>query len=104
MFSSRTNWDLTPNRLSEALARHRMSGNSLLDLTASNPTQCGFQYASHAIMRALCSPRTIEYRPDPKGLETTRRAVAGYYLERGSKMAAGNMVLTTSTSEAYSFV
>jgi len=104
MFANRTNWNLTANRLSEALARHRASGKALLDLSASNPTECGFQYASHAIMRALCSPRTIEYRPDPKGLETARRAVAGCYLERGSKMAAGNMVLTTSTSEAYSFV
>jgi len=104
MFAKRTNWNLTANRLSEARARHRASGKALLDLSASNPTECGFQYASHAIMRALCSPRTIEYRPDPKGLETARRAVAGYYLERGAKAAAGNMVLTTSTSEAYSFV
>jgi len=104
MFAKRTNWNLTANRLSEAQARHRASGKALLDLSASNPTECGFQYASHAIMRALCSPRTIEYRPDPKGLETARRAVAGYYLERGAKAAAGNMVLTTSTSEAYSFV
>ena len=104
MFANRTNWNLTANRLSEALARHRASGKALLDLSTSNPTKCGFQYASHAIMRALCSPRTIEYRPDSKGLESARRAVAGYYVERGSKMAAGNMVLTTSTSEAYSFV
>lgn len=104
MFSTRTNWDLAPNRLSQALDRHRASGKALLDLTASNPTECGFQYASHAIMRALCSPRTIEYRPDPKGLESARRAVATYYAERGSKVSARNIVLTTSTSEAYSFV
>lgn len=104
MFSQRTSWDLKPNRLSQALARHRASGKALLDLTASNPTECGFQYASHAIMRALCSPRTIEYRPDPKGLEIARRAVANYYSERGSKASPGNIFLTTSTSEAYSFV
>src|SRR5215813_14200875 len=104
MFSQRTNWDLKPNRLSEALARQRASGKALLDLSASNPTECGFQYASHAIMRALCSPRTIEYRPDPKGLETARRAVAGYYTERGSRVSPANIVLTTSTSEGYSFV
>jgi len=104
MFSHRTNWDLKPNRLSEALARHRTNDRPLLDLTASNPTECGFQYASHAIMRALCSPRTIEYRPDPKGLEPARRAVAQYYADRGARAAPANMVLTTSTSEAYSFV
>src|SRR5215510_5835294 len=104
MFSHRTNWDLKPNRLSEALAQHRTRGKPLLDLTASNPTESGFQYASHAIMRALCSPRTIEYRPDPKGLEPARRAVAQYYADRGTRAAPANMVLTTSTSEAYSFI
>ena len=104
MFSTRTNWNLTANRLSEALARHRASGKAPLDLTASNPTQCGFQYATHAMMRALCSPRTIEYLPDPKGLETARRAVSGYYSERNLKVSPEKMVLTTSTSESYSFV
>src|SRR5215471_4525312 len=104
MFSNRTNWNLQPNRLSEALTRHRASGKALLDLTASNPTECGFQYATHAIMRALCSPRTIEYRPDPRGLEVARNALAGYYGERGSRVSPGNMILATSTSEAYSIV
>jgi len=104
IFANRTKWNLTPNRLSQALARHRASGKPLLDLSASNPTECGFQYASHAMMRALCSPRTIEYRPDPRGLETARRAVSGYYGERGIKVSPGHMILTTSTSEAYSFV
>lgn len=104
MFSTRTNWNLTANRLSEALARHRARGKPLLDLTASNPTECGFQYASHAILRALCSARTIEYHPDPRGLESARRAVAGYYAERATKAAPQNLVLTTSTSEAYSFI
>jgi alanine-synthesizing transaminase len=104
MFANRTNWNLTANRLSKAVAGHRASAKPLLDLTASNPTECGFQYATHAIMRALCSSRKIEYRPDPKGLETPRRGVAQYYTERGAKASPGNMVLTTSTSEAYSFV
>src|SRR5215469_8641952 len=100
MFAERTNWNLTPNRLSEALARHRAGGKALLDLSVSNPTECGFQYATHAIMRALCSPRTIEYRPDPKGLEVGRKAVSGYYSERKARVSPEKIVLTTSTSEA----
>lgn len=104
MFSQRTNWNLTPNRLSEALARHRAGGKALLDLSASNPTECGFQYASHAIMRALCSPRTIEYHPDPKGLEIARRAVSAYYAEKNKKVSPERITLTTSTSEGYSFI
>src|SRR5215813_10716244 len=87
MFAKRTNWNLTANRLSEAQARHRASGKALLDLSASNPTECGFQYASHAIMRALCSPRTIEYRPDPKGLDCASggsRLLPGAWRQGGS--------------------
>ena len=101
MFSNRTNWNLATNRLSEALARHRASGRKLLDLSASNPTECGFHYDDHAIMRALCSPGTLSYHPDPRGLAPARDAVAGYYAPR---VAPEDMVLTTSTSEAYSFV
>jgi alanine-synthesizing transaminase len=104
MFSSRTNWNRTTNRLSEVLARHRASGRKLLDLTASNPTGCGFHYATHAIMRALCSPASLEYHPEPRGHETARRAVIDYYAGRNETVAIEDVVLTVSTSEAYSFV
>lgn len=103
-FANRTNWNLTTNRLSEALAKHRAAGKALLDLTASNPTDCGFQYAPHAIMRALCSPRALEYRPDPKGLLIAREAVRRYYRDIGLNVSVEDIALTTSTSEAYSFV
>src|SRR5215470_7224495 len=103
MFANRTNWNLTANRLSEALARHRASGKALLDLSASNPTECGFQYASHAIMRALCSPRTIEYRPDPRGLETARRAVSAYYSEKNARVSPDKLILPSSPPQASSF-
>src|SRR5947209_11523523 len=104
MFSNRTNWNLTTNRLSEALAQHRAGGRPLLDLSASNPTECGFHYDIHAIMRALCSPAALEYRPDPKGLAVARQAVAGYYSSKGTEASLDDMFLTTSTSEAYTFV
>ena len=104
MFAQRTNWNLTTNRLSEALARHRRAGKPLLDLTASNPTRCGFDYDYHAIMRALCSPASAGYHPDPHGLLSARQAVAGYYAERGIQVQAQDIILTTSTSEAYSFI
>lgn len=44
MFAERTNWNLEPNRLGTALAAHRAAGKPLLDLTVSNPTECGFAY------------------------------------------------------------
>lgn len=104
MFARRTNWNLERNRLSEALARHRAAGKPLLDLTASNPTKCGFRYDADAILRSLANPASLAYEPQAQGLEAARQAVAGYYRERGHRIAIEDIVLTTSTSEAYSFI
>jgi len=104
MFADRTNWNLDANRLSEALARHRAIRRPLLDLTASNPTECGFDYDRPAIMRALSDADALDYKPGPKGLETARQAVAAYYAARGNEVSIENIFLTTGTSEAYSFV
>jgi alanine-synthesizing transaminase len=104
MFAGRTNWNLESNRLSQALARHRAAGKPLLDLTASNPTKCGFRNDESAVLRALANPRSLVYEPRAQGLEAARQAVAGYYSKRGDQVAIGDILLTTSTSEAYSFV
>src|SRR5258706_15088683 len=104
MFAKRTIWNLTPNRLSEALAAHRAAGKPLIDLTVSNPTECGFEYDSSAILNALSNPAALSYEPNPKGLESARRAVAGYYADRGDDVDIEDIILTTSTSEAYSYV
>jgi alanine-synthesizing transaminase len=104
MFAKRTNWNLEPNRLSQALAEHRAAGKPLLDLTISNPTECGFEYDSEAILNALRNSAVLKYEPNPKGLECARRAVAEYYAEKGAAVALEDIILTTSTSEAYSFV
>lgn len=104
MFAKRTNWNLSPNRLSEALAAHRAAGKPLLDLTVSNPTECGFEYDGAAILSALSNPAALSYEPNPKGLETARRAVAGYYADRGEKVSIEDIFLTTSTSEAYAYI
>src|SRR5216683_3437603 len=104
MFAERTNWNLAGNRLSEALARHRAGGKRLYDLTASNPTECGFDYETETILGALRNPAALRYEPNPKGLEVARLAVTEYYSARGTTISAEDIVLTTSTSEAYSFV
>jgi len=104
MFSNRTNWNLAPNRLSEALSQRRSRLQPIFDLTASNPTECGFQYDTEAILRALQNPEVISYQPDPKGFASARSAVAEYYRNRGVEIPPGDIILTTSTSEAYSFV
>jgi alanine-synthesizing transaminase len=103
MFAERTNWNLEPNRLSEALARHRAAGKPLLDLTISNPTECGFDYDQRAILEALQNPAALKYTPEPRGLVSARQAVAEYYAERRVQVNVDDIFLTTSTSEAYSY-
>jgi alanine-synthesizing transaminase len=103
MFAGRTNWNLNSNRLSEALAKHRAAGKPLLDLSASNPTECGFDYDRQAILRALSNPESLSYDPDAKGLPSARRAVAEYYSALEIVVPVEDIILTTSTSEAYSF-
>jgi aspartate/methionine/tyrosine aminotransferase len=104
MFAERTRWNLAANRLSQALARHRAGGRKLLDLSASNPTECGFYYDEKTILAALQQPQALRYQPDPFGLQSAREAVSGYYADLGITVAPASLVLTTSTSEAYSFV
>src|SRR5580765_676696 len=76
MFAKRTNWNLEPNRLSVALEAHRAAGKPLVDLTVSNPTECGFRYDAQSILSALNNPAALIYEPNPCGLDVARRAVA----------------------------
>jgi alanine-synthesizing transaminase len=103
-FARRTSWNLTPNRYTEALEVHRKAGRELLDLTASNPTTIGLRYREDELLRALAHREALIYEPQPKGLLRAREAVAAYYAERGSTVSPDDLILTTSTSEAYSFV
>jgi aspartate/methionine/tyrosine aminotransferase len=105
MFAKRTNWNLAPNRFTVALEKHRAAGRELLDLTASNPTEVGIRYDGLSILKALVDLRALEYRPEPKGMLRAREAVAQYYRERaGDEVGPENIILTTSTSEAYTYV
>ena len=106
MFARRTKWKLASNRLSTAWEKLRRSGREVLELTESNPTRCGLKYNSEAILKALADPAALTYQPIPKGLLSARQAVAQYYIERddGAEVDPENIILTTSTSEAYSFI
>ena len=104
MFSSRTNWSLAPNRLSQLLRERRERGLPILDLTESNPTRCGFALDEEELLAPLHNLRSLTYEPDPRGLRVAREAVAEYYCERGVQLDLDQIFLTASTSEAYSFV
>jgi alanine-synthesizing transaminase len=101
MFSRRTNWNLAPNRLSVAQQEALSSGRKLIDLTISNPTRAEIKYDESAILKALANPQSLDYDPQPKGLRTAREALACYY---APVLDSENLILTTSTSDGYSFV
>ena len=104
MFSQRTSWNLATNRYTEALAEHRQSGKELLDLTASNPTTVGITYHEAELLQALSATSMFTYDPVAKGMLSPREAISAYYAEKGSAVDPEALILTTSTSEAYSFV
>lgn len=102
-FSARTNWNTEENALARAHRLRMEAGLPVADLTASNPTRCGFRYDAESLA-ALASPETLDYDPQPRGSLRGREAVCAYYAESGVKVAPEQIILTTSTSEAYSYL
>ncbi|HVL68212.1 MAG TPA: pyridoxal phosphate-dependent aminotransferase [Vicinamibacterales bacterium] len=103
MFASRVPADLLPNCLSTAVATHRASRRPLLDLTVTNPTLTGIPYPPD-ILTPLADVRALQYTPEPFGGAAAREAVARDYARRGISVALQQVVLTASTSEAYSLL
>ena len=103
-FSSRTAWDLAETGLARALRERRSSGREVLDLTASNPTQCGFAYDEAGILAALGDRAALVYDPDPRGMRLAREAVVPVLCGARSASRAGAVFLTTGTSEGYGWL
>jgi alanine-synthesizing transaminase len=102
-FSERTNWNTEESELARAHRVRREAGLPIADLTASNPTRCGFAYPPD-LLAALGDPQALAYDPEPRGSLAAREAVCAYYAEHGAAVEPSQIVLTTSTSEAYSFL
>ena len=103
-FSRRTQWDLAETAWARLFAQLRKGGGRLIDLTASNPTHCGLHYDAASILSPLAAPEALEYDPNPWGSLTARQAVSAYYAGHGVTLDPERVLLTTSTSEAYSFL
>lgn len=101
MFSRRTTWQVTPNRIAAALAEYRRSGRPLLDLTGTNPTRVGLPMPAGEIREALADARGLWYQPTPFGHVEARAAVAAYH---GGAVSPERVVLTASTSDAYALL
>jgi aspartate/methionine/tyrosine aminotransferase len=99
MLSRRTRWDAPPNRLALARAERLGSGREILDLTESNPTRAGIPYPLDEIASAMARAARAPYSPHPLGLATARQALAV-----SMSCHPDDLVITASTSEAYSFL
>jgi alanine-synthesizing transaminase len=97
-FSSRLPHALDANSFSELLHRKKQDSVRVLDLTESNPTHAGIVYPP-GLTRALDNDAALRYEPEPFGLLSARENIAEAY-----GAAADRVILTASTSEAYSWL
>ena len=70
-FSRRTNWNTEESELARAHRLRTQAGLPIADLTASNPTRCGFAYAPE-LLQALSRPQALDYDPQPRGILRAR--------------------------------
>jgi aspartate/methionine/tyrosine aminotransferase len=81
----------------------RRAGRPIIDLTESNPTRAGIEYPPD-LLAPLADRRGLTYAPQALGLREARQAVAGEFARRGVPIDPDRIVLTASTSEAYSLL
>ena len=103
MFSNRLPGHADVNALSRAVARLKSAGTSIVDLTESNPTHVDLPYELD-LLSAAASERALCYDPQPFGLRTAREAISADYARRGVAVDPECIVLSASTSEAYSWL
>lgn len=95
MFSKRAHWNAAVNALTLA----RRGRTDVLDLTETNPTRAGIAWPHDALADALARAARAPYDPDPRGLLSARETLAAHL-----QCEPDDLLLTASTSEAYSFL
>ncbi len=103
-FSRRLAWSTAENALARAEAAARASGEPILDLTVSNPTQVGLLYPEEEIAAAFARAARAPYQPSPLGLSSARAAVVADYARCGVSLSSDQVVLTASSSESYALL
>src|SRR5690349_1138400 len=103
LFSSRLPPHGDVNAITRAVQRLRAAGTSIVDLTESNPTAVGLSY-SPELLKSLSDAEALTYQPEARGLRSAREAVAGEFARRGHQIDPDHLVLSASTSEAYSWL
>ncbi|MFT7538396.1 MAG: alanine-synthesizing transaminase [Lysobacterales bacterium] len=103
IFSERTNWEHTTNDISQVISGFRKDNINYLDLSVSNPTQCGFSYPQ-GFLADFDNENNLTYSAQSFGLKYARMAVVEYYHAKGVIIDVNQVILTSSTSEAYSYL
>lgn len=106
MFSRCTNWDLTPSVFGKAWEEAVSQDQGLCDLTISNPMSVGLLYPHHEMAEIWHKTICLPYKPVAFGIEQAREAVCRYGKMRGwrNTIDSKQIMLTASTSEAYTYV
>src|SRR5262245_46612717 len=102
-FSNRTDWTTSTNKITQVLTDLKGKQAPVIDLTISNPTECGFAYPVE-ILQSLNDPKNFIYEPHSAGMLEARLAVSEYYRRRGFEVSPERILLTASTSEAYNYL
>jgi alanine-synthesizing transaminase len=103
MFSDRLPPHSDINRLTRALVTLRAAAIPIIDLTESNPTAVGIAYPGD-LFDELSADHVRRYDPQPLGLGAAREAIAADYARRGARVDPTQVVLSASSSEAYSWL
>jgi alanine-synthesizing transaminase len=102
--SRRLPWDHTANRWTRAKEERTARGLPTIDLTETNPTRVGLSYPEEELAELLRRGASPAYEPHPLGLLAAREALAAALSTPGDPVSAEDLVLTASTSEAWSFL
>ncbi len=89
------------NQLTQLRKQLDDDGVDVIDLAESNPTRVGFDYLPE-LLKDFSDPRNLEYTPSAFGLTAARTAVAEYLSCNARQVNPKRVVLTATTSEAYS--
>jgi alanine-synthesizing transaminase len=103
-WSRRLPWERTPNRLTRVREERAARGLATIDLTETNPTQVGIAYPEEELADLLRRSAAVAYEPDPRGLLSAREALAAALSSPGDPVSPDDLVLTASTSEAWSYL
>lgn len=110
MLSSRLPKDLSPSPFFAELERVKASmlaecaganAEPFIDMMVSSPVKAGLPIDMDAAVESARKDFGC-WNPDAAGWKSAREAVVEYYRERGGNFDAGQIILTASTSEAYS--